>query len=55
MDPKKKKAHAILTSISKHCPVIYKAHLGELTKAIADERGPRLVCSRKMGQKFHTC
>jgi sister-chromatid-cohesion protein PDS5 len=36
-------AHAILTSISKHCPVIYKAHLGELTKAIADERNPRLV------------
>ena len=36
-------AHAILTSISKHCPVIYKAHLGELTKAIADERNPRIV------------
>ncbi|KAH9161402.1 hypothetical protein EDB89DRAFT_2080638 [Lactarius sanguifluus] len=36
-------AHAILTSISKHCPVVYKAHLGELTKAIADERNPRLV------------
>ncbi|KAH9028275.1 hypothetical protein EDB85DRAFT_2147994 [Lactarius pseudohatsudake] len=35
-------AHAILTSISKHCPVVYKAHLGELTKAIA-ERNPRLV------------
>ncbi|KAF8271886.1 armadillo-type protein [Lactarius quietus] len=36
-------AQAILTSISKHCPVIYRAHLGELTKAIADERNPRLV------------
>ncbi|KAI0264684.1 armadillo-type protein [Gloeopeniophorella convolvens] len=36
-------SQAILSSISKHCPSIYKAHIGELTKAIADEKNPRLV------------
>jgi sister chromatid cohesion protein PDS5 len=36
-------AQAILTSISKYCPIIYKAHVGELNKAIADEKNPRLV------------
>jgi sister chromatid cohesion protein PDS5 len=33
----------MLTSISKHCPIIYKAHVGALTKAIADEKNTRLV------------
>jgi sister chromatid cohesion protein PDS5 len=36
-------AQAILTSISKYCPIIYKAHVGELNKAIADEKNPRLA------------
>ncbi|KAI0251942.1 armadillo-type protein [Lactifluus subvellereus] len=35
-------AQVILTSVSKYCPIIYKAHVGELNKAIADEN-PRLV------------
>ncbi|KAI0698060.1 armadillo-type protein [Cerioporus squamosus] len=39
-------AHAAqvwMTYISKHCPAIYKAHIGEFSKAIADERNARLV------------
>ncbi|KAI0646530.1 armadillo-type protein [Trametes meyenii] len=39
-------AHAAqlwLTYISKHCPALYKAHVGEFSKAIADERNARLV------------
>src|SRR5580692_8761201 len=36
-------AQVILTSISKHCPIIYKAHVGALIKAIADEKNTRLV------------
>lgn len=32
-----------LTHISKHCPALYKAHIGEFSKAIADERNARLV------------
>ncbi|KAI0047729.1 cohesin-associated protein Pds5 [Auriscalpium vulgare] len=36
-------AQAILTFVSKHCPALYKPHVGELTKAIAEERNPRLV------------
>lgn len=32
-----------LTYISKHCPTMYKAHIGEFSKAIADERNARLV------------
>jgi sister-chromatid-cohesion protein PDS5 len=36
-------AETILNSISKHCPIIYKAHVGALTKAIADEKNARLV------------
>ncbi|KAH9985602.1 armadillo-type protein [Russula vinacea] len=36
-------AQTILTSISKHCPIIYKAHVGALTKAIAEEKNARLV------------
>ena len=35
--------HTILTYISKHCPGLYKLHVGELVKAIADERNPMLV------------
>lgn len=36
-------AHILLSFTSKHCPALYKAHVGELTKAIADEKNPRLV------------
>ena len=36
-------AHTILTYISKHCPGLYKPHVGELVKAIADEKNPMLV------------
>ena len=36
-------AQTVLTSISKHCPIVYKAHVGALTKAIADEKNARLV------------
>ncbi|KAI0777199.1 hypothetical protein BD413DRAFT_514292 [Trametes elegans] len=39
-------AHAAqlwLTYVSKHCPALYKAHVGEFSKAIADERNSRLV------------
>jgi len=38
-----KNAQIILTSISKHCPIVYKAHVGALNKAIADEKNARLV------------
>ena len=36
-------AQMILTSISKHCPILYNAHVGALTKAIADEKNVRLI------------
>lgn len=36
-------AQALLTVISKHCPALYKPHIGELSKAIAEEKNPRLV------------
>ncbi|TBU45152.1 armadillo-type protein [Dichomitus squalens] len=39
-------AHAAqvwMTFVSKHCPALYKAHIGEISKAIADERNTRLV------------
>lgn len=36
-------AEAVLVYISKHCPALYKPHVPELTKAIADEKNPRLV------------
>ena len=36
-------AEAVLTFVSKHCPALYKPHIGELTKAIADEKNSRLV------------
>lgn len=32
-----------MTYVSKHCPALYKSHIGEMTKAIADERNTRLV------------
>lgn len=32
-----------MTYVSKHCPSLYKAHLGEISKAIADDRNARLV------------
>ncbi|KAG0700591.1 armadillo-type protein [Suillus ampliporus] len=38
-----KHAQTLLTYISKHCPALYKPHISELTKAIADEKNPRLV------------
>jgi hypothetical protein len=36
-------AQVLLTYISKHCPAMYKSHISELTKGIADERRPTLV------------
>jgi sister chromatid cohesion protein PDS5 len=36
-------AQILLTYISKHCPRLYTPHIAELTKAIADEKNPRLV------------
>jgi sister-chromatid-cohesion protein PDS5 len=36
-------AQTILTYMSKHCPALYKPHVGELAKAIADEKNPTLV------------
>lgn len=36
-------AQILLSFVSKHNPALYKAHVGELTKAIADEKHPRLV------------
>jgi sister-chromatid-cohesion protein PDS5 len=36
-------AQTLLTFISKHSPAFYKAHISELTKAIADEKNSTLV------------
>jgi sister chromatid cohesion protein PDS5 len=36
-------AQLLLGFVSKHCPALYKSHVGELTKAIADEKNPTLV------------
>ncbi|KAJ7810116.1 armadillo-type protein, partial [Mycena leptocephala] len=33
----------LLTHVSKHQPALYKSHVGELVKGVADERHPRLV------------
>jgi sister-chromatid-cohesion protein PDS5 len=33
----------LLSYTSKHCPALYKLHVAELTKAIADERNARLA------------
>ncbi|KAF8434558.1 cohesin-associated protein Pds5 [Boletus edulis BED1] len=41
--PTSKHAQQLLTFISKHCPALYKPHVSELTKAIADERNVILV------------
>ncbi|KAH7926273.1 hypothetical protein BV22DRAFT_1128351 [Leucogyrophana mollusca] len=38
-----KHAQTLLTFMSKHNPALYKLHVSELTKAIADEKNPRLV------------
>jgi len=48
-----KAAHAeiLLTYVSKHCPSIYKPHVGELTKGIANEGNATLVetCLKAVG------
>lgn len=36
-------AQTLLTYISKHSPALYKPHISELTKAIADEKNTTLV------------
>jgi sister chromatid cohesion protein PDS5 len=36
-------ARILLTFTSKHCPALYKLHVGELAKAIADSKNPVLV------------
>lgn len=36
-------AQTLLTYMSKHCPALYKPHVGELVKAISDEKNPILV------------
>ncbi|KII91267.1 hypothetical protein PLICRDRAFT_105332 [Plicaturopsis crispa FD-325 SS-3] len=36
-------AQTLLDFASKHCPALYKSHIGELGKAIADEKNSRLV------------
>jgi len=36
-------ARSLLYHVSKHCPALYKSHVGELTKAIADEGNVTLV------------
>ena len=39
-------AHAAqmwMTFVAKHCPALYKAHIGEISKAVADEKNTRLV------------
>lgn len=41
--PSSKHAQQLLTFISKHCPILYKPHVSELTKAIADEKNVTLV------------
>ncbi|EGO03586.1 hypothetical protein SERLA73DRAFT_46084 [Serpula lacrymans var. lacrymans S7.3] len=38
-----KHAQTLLTYVSKHCPTLYKPHVSELTKSIADEKNPKLV------------
>ena len=32
-----------LKYVSKHCPMLYKLHVGELSKGITDEKNERLV------------
>lgn len=35
-------AKVALTFVSKHCPTIYKSHVGEFAKALADEKNAQL-------------
>lgn len=37
------RAQAVLECISKNHPAVYKPHVGELIKALADEKHPKLV------------
>ena len=41
--PSAKHAQQLMTFVSKHCPILYKPHVSELTKAIADEKNVMLV------------
>lgn len=36
-------ARLLLTTISKHCPELYRAHVSQLLKAIADDKSERLI------------
>jgi sister-chromatid-cohesion protein PDS5 len=36
-------ALTLLTAVSKHSPALYQSHMGELTKALADEKKSTLV------------
>lgn len=36
-------AKTLLTFVSKHCPALYKAHVAELVKCVADEKNAILV------------
>ena len=36
-------ALTLLTAVSKHSPALYQSHIGELTKALADEKRSTLV------------
>ena len=36
-------ARLILTTISKHCPAMFRSHVSEFSKAIADEKHPHVV------------
>ena len=41
--PSSKHAQQLLMFISKHCPILYKPHVSELTKVISNERNVTLV------------
>lgn len=41
--PSSKHAQQLLTFVSKHCPILYKPHVSELTKAISEEKNVILV------------
>ena len=36
-------ALTLLTAVSKHSPALYQSHMGELTKALADEKKSTMV------------
>lgn len=42
-DMSAKNASIILTYISKYCPVMFRAHIPELVKSVADEKHNQLV------------